>query len=124
MGEVSHKVTSGKGYATLAPELTLWYKVKTVLSLLKRPSAFLPLAMSLFVLGLIVARIARFGTAREAGEGVEAHLFQLLMPLQLPIIAFFAATSQPHRSRAAFWVLLIQLIAALTDVGVVLFLRL
>ena len=79
-----------------------------MLALLKRPSAFLPLAMSSVVLAMVLVRIARFGTARQADEGTEAHLFQILMPAQLPIIAYFAMTWLPRDRTRALEVLALQ----------------
>jgi hypothetical protein len=104
--------------------LTLRYKVSEMLALLKRPSAFLPPAMSLFVLALIVAHIARFGAVREADEGTEAHLFQILMPAQVPIIAFFAIKWLSRGRRQALEVLALQVGAALAVIALVFFLEL
>ena len=95
-----------------------------MLALLKRPSAFLPLAMSAFVLALILIHIARFGAAREADEGTEAHLFQILMPAQLPIIGFFAFTWLPRDRKAAMVVLMLQVGAATAVLVTVFFLHL
>ena len=91
--------------------------------LLKRPSAFLPLAMSAIVLALILVHVARFGIARQADEGTAAHLFQILMPAQLPIIAFFALTWLPRDQKAALLVLTLQIGAALAVVATVYFLH-
>ena len=55
-----------------------------------RPSAFLPLLMSLAALVLVVCHVVFFGTTREADEGAAAHTFQLLIAGQAPVIAFFA----------------------------------
>jgi hypothetical protein len=57
---------------------------------LKHPSAFLPVTMSLIAGVVVMIRIALFGTARQPDEGLAAHLWQLLMAGQLPIVAFFA----------------------------------
>ena len=38
-------------------------------TILKQPSAFLPLGMSLIALAIVIAHVALFGTAREADEG-------------------------------------------------------
>ena|SRR5437868_14137639 len=81
--------------------------------LLKRPTALVPLAMSLAALALVIGHIAIFGTAREADEGAAAHLWQLLMAGQLPIIAFFAITSLPKAPKQASLVLMLQAFAAL-----------
>jgi len=95
-----------------------------MLAVLKRPSAFLPPVISAVVLALILVHIARFGLIREADEGAAAHLFQLLMPAQMVIIAFFALKWVPRAPRAALQVLALQGVAALAVLALVFFLRL
>lgn len=73
----------------------------TSTTLLKRPSAFLPLAMSCAALALVVGLVALFGLVRQEDEGAAARLFQLLLVAQLPIIAFFAITWLPRAPRRA-----------------------
>ena len=75
---------------------------------LKQPSAFIPLAMSLAALALVIGHIATAGVAREADEGTAAHLWQLLMAGQIPVIAFFAIKWLPRRPRQALSVLALQ----------------
>ena len=77
--------------------------------LLKRPSAFLPMAMSSAALITIAVHVARSGTAPQADEGAAAHTWQLLMVLQLPFVAYFAIKSLPEAPRQALVVLAIQL---------------
>jgi len=87
--------------------------------MMKQPSAFLPVAMSLAALTLVLGHVAMFGGAREADEGTAAHLFQLLMVAQLPIIAFFAIKWLPQNPRPALAILALHVaaaIAALTPV--------
>src|SRR5262245_41349769 len=79
----------------------------------RNPVALLPFAMSLGALAVVAARIALVGTAPEPDEGTAAHLWQLLMAGQLPVIAFFAVTWLPRRPGAAAAVLALQLAAAL-----------
>jgi cytochrome bd-type quinol oxidase subunit 2 len=81
--------------------------------MMKRPSAFLPVVMSLAALATVLVHVARFGSAREADEGAAAHVWQLLMAAQLPIIAFFAITWLPRERRAALPVLVLQAATAL-----------
>lgn len=107
----------------VAIESTLQYKVNAMLALLKRPSAYIPLAMSSVVLALILVHVARFGIARQADEGAEAHLFQILMPAQVPIITFFALTWLPRNRRQALEVLGLQGAAALAVFAIVFALR-
>ena len=57
---------------------------------LKHPSAFLPIAMSLLAVGAVLSHIVLVGTGPQADEGTAAHVWQLLMAGQLPIILFFA----------------------------------
>jgi len=83
-----------------------------LMTMLKKPSAFLPLTMSLAAIAVIVIHIAFIGTERQADEGTSAHLWQLLMAGQMPIILFFAATSLPRSPRQALPVLALQIGAA------------
>jgi hypothetical protein len=75
---------------------------------LKQPSAFLPIAMSLLAVGVVLTHIALFGTGRQADEGTAAHLWQLLMAGQLPIIVFFAIRWLPQAPRYALSILALQ----------------
>ncbi len=68
--------------------------------------------MSLVALSLVVFHIGMYGTAREPDEGTVAHLWQLLMGLQVPIIGFFAIRWYPFSPRAAIAVLALQFVAA------------
>jgi hypothetical protein len=81
-------------------------------TLMKQPSALLPMAMSLVALATVLGHVALFGSAREADEGTAAHIFQLLMVAQVPIIAFFAITWLRRTPRQALPVLALQAGAA------------
>ena len=78
-----------------------------------RPSALVPLLLSLAALATVLGHIALFGTARQADEGAAAHLFQLLMISQLPIMAYFVARWLPRMPRQALVVLAVQGLAVL-----------
>ena len=80
---------------------------------LKQPSALIPLAMSIAALGVVLGHIAIFGTARQADEGAAAHLWQLLMAGQFPVIAFFAIKWLPRTPGQALVVLGLQAAAVL-----------
>jgi len=82
-------------------------------AMIKRPSAFVPMAMSFAALAIVLVHIIRSGVAREADEGTAAHLWQLLMAAQIPIIAFFAIRWLPQSPRSALPVLALQAVAAL-----------
>ena len=88
-------------------------------SILKKPSAWLPLAMSLLALAIVVCHVALFGAAREPDEGAAAHLFQMLIALEVPVVAFFAIKWLPRSPRQAAIVLALQagaVLAALAPV--------
>jgi hypothetical protein len=80
-------------------------------SLAKEWSAWLPIAIPVFFLALAARHVVIYGLIVEADEGVEAHLFQLLMPVDLIVMAYFAITWLP-RSPLARLVLAIQVVAA------------
>ena len=90
---------------------------------MKQPSALLPVAMSLAGLALVLGHVAVFGIVHQADEGTPAHLFQLLMVAQVPIVAFFAIKWLPRAPRQAFYVLVLQAGAALASIAPVFFLK-
>ena len=74
-------------------------------SLIKQPSAWLPLAMSLAALTLVLGHAAIFGIVHEADEGTAAHVWQILMAAQLPIVAYFILKWLPRRTRESLQIL-------------------
>jgi len=84
----------------------------TFTKLIRQPSAFLPVGMSVAALGLVVGHLALFGATRGGDEGAAARVFQLLMAAQLPIMVFFAIRWLPQAPKSAFGVLLLQVGAA------------
>ena len=83
--------------------------------LLKQPSAFVPLLMSLIALSLVGIAVAVHGVhgVRQPDEGAFAHLWQLMMAGQLPFIAWFALQWLPRSPRDAVPVLVLQAIAGI-----------
>ena len=75
----------------------------------QRPSAWLPLAMSAIALAIVGHHLSFYGAAPEADEGAAAHVWQLLMIGQVPIIAWCAFNRRRRRTR----VLAAQLLALL-----------
>lgn len=67
--------------------------------------------MSLIALTLVVLHVAMYGAAREADEGATAHLFQLLMAGQLPVLFWFAVKWLPKDPRQAATVVAVQIAA-------------
>ncbi len=71
-------------------------------------NAWLPRAMSLTALAIVLLHIVRFGIVRQPDEGGDVHLFQLLMVVQLPIIAYFAIEWLPQAPQQAVVILALQ----------------
>src|SRR5436305_1820558 len=71
-------------------------------SLIKYPSAWLPVALSLAVLAAMLGFIALFGAPyRELDEGTAAHLFQLWLLLEVVMITFFASKYLSQKPKQA-----------------------
>jgi hypothetical protein len=77
-------------------------------SLIKQPSALIPLAMSLAALALVIGHALIYGVVHEADEGTAAHVFQILMAAQVPLLAYFALRWLPSRTKQALQVLALQ----------------
>ena len=82
-------------------------------SLIKQPSAMLPMAMSLAALALVLGHAAIYGVVHEADEGAAAHIFQLLMGAQVPLVAYFALKWLPRVPGQTLGVFALQAGAAL-----------
>ena len=77
----------------------------------KKPSAWIPVVMSLGAIGLIGLQLTAHGIARQTDEGAVAHLWQLLMAAQLPLIAIFAYRWLRRAPRQALTILAAQTLA-------------
>ncbi len=93
-------------------------------AIVKHPTAFLPMAMSLTALAVVLGHIALYGVAREADEGAAAHIWQLLMAGQLPVLAFFAIKWLPKAPKQSLYVLALQAGAALSAMAPVFYFNL
>jgi peptidoglycan/LPS O-acetylase OafA/YrhL len=93
-------------------------------TIMKRPSAYLPVAMSLAALATLLVAFAVGGVARETDEGTAAHIWQLLMGGQIPIVAYFAIKWLPQAPRPALYVLALQIGLALAALAPVYLLHL
>lgn len=102
-----------------------------MISLLKKPSAWVPIAIPLLFVVYIVAVISIVGTiVREANgscigtcrrddEGVGAHLFQLWLILEPFMLGYFALKYVPREPKNALIILALQIVAALLPISVV-----
>ena len=94
------------------------------IGIVRKPTAFVPLAMSLTALGVIAVAALSGRLVQRADEGAEAHIWQLLMAGQLPVLAFFAVKWLPRAPKQALCVLGLQVAAVLAALAPVYLLHL
>jgi hypothetical protein len=79
--------------------------------------------MSSGALATVLIYLGIHGPAPQADEGAAAHIWQVLMAAQVPIVLFFAVTWIPRSPRQALPILALQLGAAVAALAPVLLLR-
>ena len=89
--------------------------MKSMNTIWKKPSAWIPIALSLAMLAFILTLLGINGVPTEMpeDEGVGAHLFQLWLVLEAPMIFFFAFKWLPRNPKEATFILILQVIAVL-----------
>jgi hypothetical protein len=98
-------------------------------AMMRRPSAYLPVAMSLTSLVMVLS-VVGFGAwqaghvVRDPDEGTPAHLFQLLMTMQWPITLFFLVKWLGRNPGQTLRVFAVQAAAWLVGLAPVYFLHL
>lgn len=98
----------------LEEPVLMTHSAPSVTALAKHPSAFVPMAMSIAALAVVLIDIGRFGVPPpHADGGTAAHLWQLLMVCQLPAIAWFVLRWLRTAPRPALGVLAVQLVLIL-----------
>jgi hypothetical protein len=106
-------------------EVTMDQYPESVLLLGRKPSAFVPVAMSVAALAVVLVAVASSSNAiHESDEGAAAHLWQLLMAGQIPVLLYFVIRWMPRVPRQALIVLALQAFAALAAIAPVYFLGL
>ena len=85
----------------------------TIGTLMRQPTGYVPMAMSLAAFAMIVWFVAVHGVVHQADEGAQAHVWQLLVAGQVPICAYFASRWLPRARRPAIVVLALQIAAVL-----------
>jgi hypothetical protein len=85
----------------------------TIGTLMRQPTGYVPMAMSLAAFAMIVWFVAVHGVVHQADEGAQAHLWQMLVAGQVPICAYFASRWLPRARRPAIVVLALQIAAVL-----------
>lgn len=92
-------------------------------SLLRKPSALLPIALSLAALLWLLWNVAMVGIVRQADEGTPARIFQLLILAEVPVIAYFAIKWLPQSPRQALLIVALQAAVAFIPIAAVLLLE-
>ncbi len=93
----------------------------------RQASAFLPLIMSAAALLAVLGHVAVYGAVgavREADEGATAHIWQILIAGQVPVMAYFLFRWLRRAPRQTLGVFALQAGAALANVAAVFFLGL
>jgi hypothetical protein len=93
-------------------------------SIIKKPSAWVPIAIPLIFFAYLVICITFFGIVREKDEGTGAHLFQLWLVLEPLMLGFFAVKWFQRAPKQALLILTVQIVAALLPISVVFFFKL
>ena len=88
-------------------------------ALSRYPSAFLPLAMSLLALATMGLGPKVFGDLHATDEGPTAHIWQILIAGQVPVIAFFAVKWLRRLPGQALKILSVQACGVLVNFAVV-----
>ena len=80
---------------------------------MKHPSAFVPVAMSLAALAVVVGHAVVFGITPPPGSAPLTLIFQLLMAAQLPVVLFLLVTRLRRDPMPTMRILAVQAAAAL-----------
>lgn len=94
-----------------------------MVKLLKTPSAWLPLAMSVTAILLIIIYVGINGVRVNQDERTAARIFQMLLIGQVPIVIYFASKWLPKSSKEATEIILLQATVALLSIVLILFLE-
>jgi len=98
--------------------------MNSIISIIKKPGAWIPIVISLIFFAFIIIYITIFGIVRQKDEGTGAHLFQLWLVLEPLMVGFFAVKWLPRAPKQALPILTLQIIAALLPISVVFSLKL
>ena len=90
-----------------------------MISLLKKPSAWIPIVIPLLFFAYLVTYISMYGIVREEDEGTGAHLFQVWLMLEPFMLGYFAIRYVPQSPKHALIILALQILAALLPISIV-----
>ena len=82
-------------------------------SIIKKPSAYLPIVFSVAISIMIVSFITLVGVEQNEDEGMAAHLFQLWLAYEVVAIGFFAAKWLAKDPKSVLYILAVQVMAVI-----------
>ena len=88
-------------------------------SIIKKPSAWVPIVLPFIFFAYLVIYISIFGIVRQEDEGTGAHLFQLWLVLEPFMLGFFALKWFKSARKETLIILAIQIVVALLPISVV-----
>jgi hypothetical protein len=77
------------------------YYMEVVSQMIKRPLAWIPVAMSLAILAMVLTTIGISGAVRQEDEGTKAHIFQIWLVLEVVLVTVFVVEWVPRRPKQA-----------------------
>lgn len=78
--------------------------------LVKKPSAWVPILLSAAILAMLLITLSTVGLVRHEDEGIEAHLFQIWLVLEVVLIGFFGLKWLPRMPKQALIILVLQVV--------------
>lgn len=91
--------------------------------LLRTPSAWVPIVLSVAALALIVGFVARFGVVQSEDEGTAARTFQMLLLANAAAIAYFVIRWVPKDPKPAAAIAGLQVLLAVIPVVTIILLE-
>jgi hypothetical protein len=82
--------SAGIGRLMMPRDLIARAKRELVNKMIKRPLAWIPVAMSVAILAMVLTTIGLSGAVRQEDVGTQAHSFQIWLVLEVVVVAEFA----------------------------------
>ena len=108
----------------MATDLLARANKELVSQMIRRPLVWIPVAMSLAILAMVLTTIGISDAVRQEDEGAQAHVFQLWLVLEVVLLTVFAVEWVPRRPKQALVVLAIQVLCVLAACAPVFYFRL
>lgn len=95
-----------------------------MLSILKKPSAWIPIALTVTIIAMMALYFAKVIPPEPPGdEGTMAHSFQLWAVLEFISVVIFAAKWLPSKQQEAWKIIALQIALAIIPFAIVWFLE-